>query len=112
MAALEQQQQQPSVQTQRLEYSHNVQRWMTKHGQRERVEQARDKMVMLRRWFELLDTDKSGEIGLSELEEPLVSTGLARSRQVWSRAVFPMKCRSLLMEAVCGPLFAGCARLD
>ncbi|RLO11686.1 hypothetical protein DYB28_014734 [Aphanomyces astaci] len=34
----------------------------------------------MRRWFEFLDTDGSGEIGLNELEDPLVSVGLARCR--------------------------------
>lgn len=37
-------------------------------------------MTLMRRWFEYLDADGSGEVGLNELEDPLVSVGLARSR--------------------------------
>ncbi|KAF0715207.1 hypothetical protein AaE_011377 [Aphanomyces astaci] len=55
-------------------------RWFTKHGQPSRMKEDRAKMVLMRRWFEFLDTDGSGEIGLNELEDPLVSVGLARCR--------------------------------
>ncbi|RHZ00236.1 hypothetical protein DYB31_007112 [Aphanomyces astaci] len=45
-----------------------------------RMKEDRAKMVLMRRWFEFLDTDGSGEIGLNELEDPLVSVGLAKCR--------------------------------
>uniref|UniRef100_K3X9X3 EF-hand domain-containing protein n=1 Tax=Globisporangium ultimum (strain ATCC 200006 / CBS 805.95 / DAOM BR144) TaxID=431595 RepID=K3X9X3_GLOUD len=38
-------------------------------------------MTLMRRWFESLDADGSGEVGLNELEDPLVSVGLARNRE-------------------------------
>ncbi len=44
------------------------------------MKEERANMVLMRRWFEFLDTDGSGEIGLKELEDPLVSVGLAKSR--------------------------------
>lgn len=55
-------------------------RWLDKHGKSSDLKEYREKMVLLRRWFESLDTDGSGEVGLDELEDPLVSVGLARSR--------------------------------
>ncbi|DAZ97836.1 TPA: hypothetical protein N0F65_002506 [Lagenidium giganteum] len=55
-------------------------RWLDKHGKSSHLKEYREKMVLLRRWFESLDTDGSGEVGLDELEDPLVSVGLARSR--------------------------------
>ena len=38
-------------------------------------------MRLMKTWFEFLDADGSGEVGLEELEDPLVSVGLARSRE-------------------------------
>ncbi|KAF0699755.1 Aste57867_9682 [Aphanomyces stellatus] len=55
-------------------------RWLTKHGRPSGMKEQREKMVLMRRWFEFLDTDGSGEIGLNELEDPLVSVGLAKCR--------------------------------
>jgi centrin-1 len=34
----------------------------------------------MRNWFEFLDADGSGEIGVDELQDPLVSVGLANCR--------------------------------
>ncbi|KAG9413258.1 hypothetical protein AC1031_016273 [Aphanomyces cochlioides] len=55
-------------------------RWLEKHGKSSSMKEERNKMVLMRRWFEFLDTDGSGEIGLNELEDPLVSVGLAKCR--------------------------------
>lgn len=55
-------------------------RWLSKHGRKSQLKEFREKTVLMRRWFESLDTDGSGEVGLNELEDPLVSVGLARSR--------------------------------
>jgi hypothetical protein len=56
-------------------------RWLGNHGKNSGLKEHREKMVLLRRWFDSLDTDGSGEIGLDELEDPLVSVGLARDRE-------------------------------
>ena len=40
----------------------------------------RERMKHMKTWFEFLDADKSGEIGIEELEGPLIDVGLARSR--------------------------------
>ncbi|RLN90037.1 hypothetical protein BBJ28_00013801 [Nothophytophthora sp. Chile5] len=37
--------------------------------------------MLMRRWFNSLDVDGSGEVGLAELEDPLVSVGLAHTRE-------------------------------
>ncbi|OQR87313.1 hypothetical protein ACHHYP_09138 [Achlya hypogyna] len=55
-------------------------RWLNKHGKESSMKAEREKMVLMRRWFEFLDSDGSGEIGLNELEDPLVSVGLAKCR--------------------------------
>ncbi|ETV90856.1 hypothetical protein H310_14452 [Aphanomyces invadans] len=55
-------------------------RWFIKHGKPSNMKDERARMVLMRRWFEFLDTDGSGEIGLNELEDPLVSVGLAKCR--------------------------------
>ncbi|KAK3261868.1 hypothetical protein CYMTET_29247 [Cymbomonas tetramitiformis] len=36
---------------------------------------------MLRKWFDSMDADGSGEISADELQDPLMSTGIARNRQ-------------------------------
>ena len=56
--------------------------WLETHGKADNVFSYRHRVRMLRNWFELLDTDGSGEVGLDELGEPLVSTGVAGSREV------------------------------
>lgn len=55
-------------------------RWLGKHGKASQLKENRDKVALMRRWFESLDADGSGEVGLDELEDPLVSVGLARNR--------------------------------
>lgn len=39
-------------------------------------------MEVMKRWFHTLDADGSGSIGPEELEDPLVSVGLAATHQV------------------------------
>ncbi|RLN71860.1 hypothetical protein BBJ28_00006718 [Nothophytophthora sp. Chile5] len=56
-------------------------RWLDRHGKNSRLKERREQLVLMRRWFDSLDTDGSGEVGLAELEDPLVSVGLAHSRE-------------------------------
>jgi len=44
----------------------------------------RQKMEVMKRWFLTLDNDGSGTIGPMELQDPLVSVGLASNRDVRS----------------------------
>lgn len=55
-------------------------RWLDKHGKNSQLKEYREQIALMRRWFESLDADGSGEVGVDELEDPLVSVGLARSR--------------------------------
>jgi hypothetical protein len=55
-------------------------RWLDKHGRNSSFKATREQLALIRRWFDSLDADGSGEVGLDELEDPLVSVGLARSR--------------------------------
>ncbi|KAA0161851.1 hypothetical protein FNF28_04916 [Cafeteria roenbergensis] len=55
----------------------DVRDWLARHGQAGDVARLTQNRQLLRMWFERLDTDGSGEIGLDELLEPLVSVGLA-----------------------------------
>ncbi|ETL83000.1 hypothetical protein L917_16967 [Phytophthora nicotianae] len=55
-------------------------RWLDKHGRDSNLKTTREQLALMRRWFDSLDADGSGEIGLDELEDPLVSVGLASSR--------------------------------
>ncbi|KAG6612585.1 EF hand protein [Phytophthora cinnamomi] len=55
-------------------------RWLDKHGRDSHLKATREQLALMRRWFDSLDTDGSGEVGLDELEDPLVSVGLACSR--------------------------------
>jgi hypothetical protein len=59
----------------------DVLEWMAKHGRRVEVERFQRNRAMLQTWYRRLDTDGSGEIGLAELVEPLVSAGLVRSEE-------------------------------
>lgn len=55
--------------------------WLKAHGKSDDWKYQRRRLHMLRQWFNLLDADGSGEVGLDELADPLISTGLARNRQ-------------------------------
>lgn len=62
--------------------------WMTRHGMKTGFEFTREQKRELKRWFNFLDADGSGEINIEELEDPLLSTGahtpdlLARSHHM------------------------------
>ena len=66
----------------------------------------RHKMEVMKRWFHTLDADGSGNIGPEELEDPLVSVGLAGTHQVRHAAYARIQlCRSrssrLLSRLIC-----------
>lgn len=53
--------------------------WMAKHGTLDPKAFTRGMKRELRKWFDKLDTDGSGEIDCTELADPLISTGFAES---------------------------------
>ncbi|KAG4041760.1 hypothetical protein PC123_g22736 [Phytophthora cactorum] len=62
-------------------------RWLDKHGRNSNLKTTREQLALMRRWFDSLDADGSGEVGLDELEDPLVSVGLAGSRDDVQRLI-------------------------
>lgn len=57
-------------------------RWLTKRALGDaNTQTVFERTKMIRSWFALLDTDGSGTIGLDELQDPLLSTGVASSRE-------------------------------
>ncbi|KAG6961626.1 hypothetical protein JG688_00008985, partial [Phytophthora aleatoria] len=62
-------------------------RWLDKHGRNSNLKTTREQLALMRRWFDSLDADGSGEVGLDELEDPLVSVGLAGSQDDVQRLI-------------------------
>eukprot|EP00742_Colponemidia_sp_Colp-10_P003960 GILJ01004222.1.p1 GENE.GILJ01004222.1~~GILJ01004222.1.p1 ORF type:complete len:347 (+),score=52.11 GILJ01004222.1:60-1100(+) len=63
------------------DYMASRNRWLKSRGQFNQVELSKQQKILMRLWFDSLDTDGSGNIGLDELEEPLISVGVARDRE-------------------------------
>ena len=55
--------------------------WLNKHGKSNFVDFTDEELAKLRKYFQELDSDGSGSIGLEELEKPLISLGLCRNRK-------------------------------
>jgi hypothetical protein len=53
----------------------------TPHPQGDDLKVALRNDQMMRQWFEFLDADNSRRISVDELEDPLISVGLAHSRR-------------------------------
>ncbi|EGR30942.1 hypothetical protein IMG5_120740, partial [Ichthyophthirius multifiliis] len=54
--------------------------WLIKHQKREFIDFDDKERSKLKQYFKSLDGDGSGSIGLKELEDPLISLGLAESK--------------------------------
>lgn len=60
-----------------------LEKWCRKHGRKVKFE-LKDK-IALRKWFYTLDADGSGEVNADELHDPMLSTGILRTKhQVFS----------------------------
>ena len=57
-----------------------VNHWLSMHGHKTEVLAMTKSVQMLKEWFKFLDAKGTGRVGVAELEEPLVSVGLAASR--------------------------------
>ena len=73
--------------------------WMARRGLKTCFEFTREQKRELKRWFNFLDADGSGEINIEELEDPLLSTGTAGG------AVSQLLCGSCLWYGVQTSLF-------
>ena len=54
---------------------------MLKHGKGEYIQFDDEALLQLRQYFNSLDDDASGAIGVDELEDPLIALGLVENRQ-------------------------------
>lgn len=55
-------------------------KWLEKHGKKKFIDFNDKQRTKLKQYFSSLDNDGSGVIDIEELEEPLISLGLAESR--------------------------------
>ena len=56
-------------------------KWLEKRGVGSMLRRRLQYDKYMKDWFDFLDADESGDIGVDELEEPLISLGLAHSRR-------------------------------
>ena len=65
------------LERQKLEQEH----WIKTHANRPKVGFSQKQLKLLRKWFDVIDVDGSGEISTDELEDPLLSIGAASNRE-------------------------------
>jgi len=58
----------------------NMRQWLRKHGKGHMIIFDDEHLDQLRMYFDSLDEDLSGSIGVDELEDPLIALGLVDSR--------------------------------
>lgn len=56
-------------------------KWLKSRGKSERINFEDEELMKLRTYFNSLDDDDGGSIGVDELEEPLIALGLVDNRQ-------------------------------
>jgi centrin-2 len=54
--------------------------WLLKRGKGHCIDFDTEELKQLREYFNALDEDGSGEIGVDELEDPLIALGLVENR--------------------------------
>jgi len=59
----------------------DLRRWLQKSGKQHLIDFSDHKRAILKKCFDTLDDDQSGQIGVSEMEEPLLSIGIAENRK-------------------------------
>jgi len=57
-----------------------MRQWLRKHGKGHMIIFDDEHLDQLRMYFDSLDEDLSGSIGVDELEDPLIALGLVDSR--------------------------------
>ena len=55
--------------------------WLTNRGKKHMIDFDEKERSKLKSYFKSLDEDGGGSIGLEELEDPLISLGIAESRE-------------------------------
>ena len=64
----------------KIKHSFDQHRWLVQHGHKAQQQKKQAHLKRLRQWWEFLDADGGGTLSVDELEDPLVSVGLARGR--------------------------------
>ena len=59
----------------------NIRRWLLTRGKKHCIDFEDEELRQLRGYFNSLDEDGSGQIGVDELEDPLIALGLVENRQ-------------------------------
>lgn len=57
-----------------------LRQWLKKHGKMHCIDFDDEELYQLRNYFNSLDVDGSGAIGVDELEDPLIALGLVENR--------------------------------
>lgn len=58
-----------------------LEQWCSSHGKDVRQKYTNKEKRMLRRWFQQLDNDGSGEVNVEELQDPMLSSGILKTRE-------------------------------
>lgn len=64
-----------------------IRNWLKLHGKSKYIDFKDEERQLLRGYFNSLDDDDSGQIGVDELEDPLIALGLVDNRQQVQRMV-------------------------
>ena len=75
------------------EYDQQARRWYQKHNSKPPFDFTLQQRRDLKRWFDFIDGDGSGEISIAELSDPLLSTGAAHGRVSCSLSQRLIVCR-------------------
>jgi hypothetical protein len=59
----------------------NQRKWLKTRGKKKFIDFDDDQRILLRKYFNSLDADGGGDIGVDELEEPLIALGLVDTRE-------------------------------
>ena len=59
----------------------NQSKWLKTRGKKKFIDFDDDHRILLRKYFNSLDADGGGDIGVDELEEPLIALGLVDTRE-------------------------------
>jgi Ca2+-binding EF-hand superfamily protein len=57
-----------------------MRKWLLLHGKKHCIDFQDNELRKLRHYFNSLDDDNSGSIGVDELEDPLIALGLVENR--------------------------------
>lgn len=58
-----------------------IEHWCDKHGTTPNEKYTNKEKRMLRKWFKALDYDGSGEVNVEELQDPMLSSGILKTRE-------------------------------